>query len=249
MKYSSTCTLLLSLLGTSASNAFVVQRPSTRTTQTRILSSVADAATTTETTASAPPPAASTAPAAPVAATPAPASAAPVVESQQSKYGVSVELPDTYIKCGNCDANFAIREEDLGEGKGCRVLCPVCDHSWFQSRDRLRTINAGSELIPLPEQDKNRIASNIEAGRKPSYVGSVKFYVGNLDFRATEQNIYDVFKTAGEVGEVNLVTDDTGRSRGFAFVTMMEKDSTDKCMELDGTDINGRNINVKPPNN
>jgi len=247
-------------LGTSASSAFVVQRPSTRTTQTRILSSVADAATTTETTAPAaattPAPAATTTPAAatPAATTPAPAvasaSPAPVVESQQSKYGVSVELPHTYIKCGNCDANFAIREEDLGEGKGCRVLCPVCDHSWFQSRDRLRTINAGSELIPLPESDKNRIASNIEAGRKPSYVGSVKFYVGNLDFRATEQDIYDVFKTAGEVGEVNLVTDgETGRSRGFAFVTMMEKDSTDKCMELDGTDINGRNINVKPPNN
>ena len=131
-----------------------------------------------------------------------------------------------------------------------RVVCSVCDHSWFQSRDRLRTVSTGSELIPLPEQDRNRIASNIEAGRKPSYVGSIKFYVGNLDFRATEEDIYNVFKDAGQVGDVNLVTDhETGRSRGFAFVTMMDKESMDKCMELDGADINGRNINVKPPNN
>ncbi|MEI8214037.1 MAG: RNA-binding protein, partial [Planctomycetota bacterium] len=46
-------------------------------------------------------------------------------------------------------------------------------------------------------------------------------YVGNLSFRATEDELRDAFERFGEVSKVSIVIDrETGRSRGFAFVEM-----------------------------
>ena len=48
-----------------------------------------------------------------------------------------------------------------------------------------------------------------------------KLFVGNLAFDVTENDLQDLFTQHGSVVEVNLVLDRaTGRSRGFAFVTM-----------------------------
>jgi len=49
----------------------------------------------------------------------------------------------------------------------------------------------------------------------------MKLFVGNLSFSTTENDLEDLFSEYGTVAEVGLVTDRaTGRSRGFAFVTM-----------------------------
>lgn len=49
----------------------------------------------------------------------------------------------------------------------------------------------------------------------------MNIYVGNLSFRASEQDISDLFSTYGEVSSARIVKDKfTGRSRGFAFVEM-----------------------------
>jgi RNA recognition motif-containing protein len=110
-------------------------------------------------------------------------------------------------------------------------------------------LNQGHQLVPLPETEINRIHSNIQNGREPDFVGNTKFYVGNLDFAVQEDDLRKVFQQVGEVGGVSIVTDPNGKSRGFAFVTMMDDEVTEKCMSLDGTDIMGRTINVKLPNN
>ena len=39
-------------------------------------------------------------------------------EGNQSKYGNELAYPDTYVRCGRCATSFAIKEEDLGSGKG-----------------------------------------------------------------------------------------------------------------------------------
>lgn len=129
-----------------------------------------------------------------------------------------------------------------------RVECSVCSHTWFQSRDRLFSLNEGRELVPLPQADLNRIASNLDNGRDPDFIGNVKLFVGNLDFAVEEDDIRELFTEIGEVGDVSLVTGPDGRSKGFAFVTMMEDNVLDKCLELDGSDLKGRSINVKEPN-
>eukprot|EP00980_Cylindrotheca_fusiformis_P002361 scaffold543_cov119-Cylindrotheca_fusiformis.AAC.28 len=172
------------------------------------------------------------------------------MSSQQPEYGQSVELTGTYVTCGRCETSYAIKEEDLGGGRGRRLECTVCGHSWFQSRDRLMSLDDGFEMIPLPERQMTRIKQNVEEGRNPRYAGDSKLYVGNISFASSEEDVYTMFSEAGEVGDVSLVRDDVGRNRGFGFVTMRTKEGGAKAMELlDGKDLNGRNLAVRESNN
>ena len=71
-------------------------------------------------------------------------------------------------------------------------------------------------------------------------------FVGNLDFRATEDSIRSLFEPHGAVERVSLVTDrETGRSRGFAFIEMTSSDDADRAISaLNGADSGGRALNV-----
>ena len=76
--------------------------------------------------------------------------------------------------------------------------------------------------------------------------GSLRLYVGNLNFDTTEDALRDAFAAHGTVEEVAIITDrDTGRPRGFAFVTMANEDDGRNAIEkLGGTELDGRTLNV-----
>ena len=70
-------------------------------------------------------------------------------------------------------------------------------------------------------------------------------YVGNLPFSATEDEVRELFSQYGEVESVRLMTDrDTGRPRGFGFVTMPSQDASAAMEALDGHSMGGRNLRV-----
>jgi len=71
-------------------------------------------------------------------------------------------------------------------------------------------------------------------------------YVGNLPFSAGEDELREAFGAFGPVSEVNLVMDrETGRPRGFAFVSMGSKEGMEAAIRgLDGKDFGGRNLTV-----
>ena len=74
-----------------------------------------------------------------------------------------------------------------------------------------------------------------------------RLYVGNLSYSTTEDTLREMFEATGKsVSEVHIVMDqETGRSRGFAFVEMAsEADSQAVMGELDGKDIDGRPLRV-----
>jgi len=73
-----------------------------------------------------------------------------------------------------------------------------------------------------------------------------KMYVGNLPFSAGEEELKEAFGQFGPVTEVSLVMDrETGRPRGFAFVTMGTKEAMEAAIRgLDGKDFGGRNLTV-----
>lgn len=75
---------------------------------------------------------------------------------------------------------------------------------------------------------------------------SKKLYVGNLSYKATEDDLRDLFKEFETVSEVNLVVDrGTGRSRGFGFVTLSSDDDATKAVDsLNGTKLHDREIVV-----
>ncbi len=74
----------------------------------------------------------------------------------------------------------------------------------------------------------------------------MKLYVGNLSFETTENDLQDLFEQHGSVGEVALMTDRmTGKSRGFAFVTMNDKAQAEAAITaINGKDVNGRALSV-----
>ena len=74
----------------------------------------------------------------------------------------------------------------------------------------------------------------------------MRLYVGNLNYRSSENELEDLFGQFGQVDEVAIITDrETGRSRGFAFVTMAEEDAANQAIEsLNGNDYDGRSLVV-----
>jgi hypothetical protein len=80
----------------------------------------------------------------------------------------------------------------------------------------------------------------------PGAVSMVKIYVGNLKFSATEQEVREMFEPHGQVDEVSIAMDrETGRSRGFAFVSMASDDQAKAAMSaLNGKEIGGRTLVV-----
>ncbi len=75
---------------------------------------------------------------------------------------------------------------------------------------------------------------------------SNKLFVGNLDFNVTENDLRDACAAYGTVVEANVVTDrETGRPRGFAFVTMSSPEEAQKVIgDINGTQLGGRALNV-----
>jgi RNA recognition motif-containing protein len=75
---------------------------------------------------------------------------------------------------------------------------------------------------------------------------NTKLYVGNLSFDTTENDLQDLFQQHGPVSEVNLITDRmSGRSRGFAFVTMSTPEGAQAAIQaLAGKEIGGRALTV-----
>lgn len=71
-----------------------------------------------------------------------------------------------------------------------------------------------------------------------------KLYVGNLSFEATEADLKELFGQTGSVETVRIISDrDTGRSKGFGFVEMLE--GGDKAIaEMNGKEFQGRALTV-----
>ncbi|QDU70387.1 RNA recognition motif domain-containing protein [Mucisphaera calidilacus] len=74
----------------------------------------------------------------------------------------------------------------------------------------------------------------------------MKIYVGNMPFRTTEQELEGLFSNFGTVNEVAVINDrETGRPRGFAFVTMDNDEEAREAIEkLNGTEFDGRTLTV-----
>jgi RNA recognition motif-containing protein len=73
-----------------------------------------------------------------------------------------------------------------------------------------------------------------------------KLFVGNLAFATTENDLQDAFAAFGTVMEVNLMLDRmTGKSRGFAFVTMSSAEEAEKAIQgMHGKNLGGRDLTV-----
>ena len=73
-----------------------------------------------------------------------------------------------------------------------------------------------------------------------------KLFVGGLSWDTTDEGLQQAFASYGEITEAKVITDrDTGRSRGFGFVTFtQDEDAKTAITKMDGTNLDGKTIKV-----
>jgi cold-inducible RNA-binding protein len=73
-----------------------------------------------------------------------------------------------------------------------------------------------------------------------------KVFVGNMSFDTTREQLEALFAPMGEITEIVVPTDrDSGRPRGFAFVTYASSEGSNQAIEkLNGAELGGRNLRV-----
>lgn len=106
---------------------------------------------------------------------------------------------------------------------------------------------AGQEASTLPPEacpeiphPKGHRADSRKRGRVS------KVFVGNLSFDTTREELEALFAPMGEIAEIVVPTDrDSGRPRGFAFVTFASSEGAAQAIQkLDGAELGGRNLRV-----
>lgn len=75
---------------------------------------------------------------------------------------------------------------------------------------------------------------------------SRKLFIGGLSWNTTDEGLKSAFERFGDVVDARVIKDrETGRSRGFGFVTFSEGgDATGAISEMDGKELDGRVIRV-----
>jgi len=74
----------------------------------------------------------------------------------------------------------------------------------------------------------------------------VNIYVGNLPYNTTEQDLQDLFSQYGQISKTSIISDrETGRSRGFGFVEMVNDAEGRAAVEaLNGAEYGNRSLTV-----
>jgi len=114
---------------------------------------------------------------------------------------------------------------------------------------------SGPSEVPISEQEDvtgDLVAAerDVKAKRAAAEAGArsipSRLFVGGLSWNSTADDLRAAFEKIGAVADAAVVTDrDTGKSRGFGFVTMADrKDANRAIEEMDGADLDGRNIVV-----
>lgn len=105
----------------------------------------------------------------------------------------------------------------------------------------------GAEL-QVPMQAGNQVSpqTRLFISRMRQKIDKMEIYVGNLSYNTEESSLQDAFSAFGTVERVQLIKDKfTGRSKGFAFVTMNDLKEAQNAMDaVNGTQLDGRAVTV-----
>lgn len=72
-----------------------------------------------------------------------------------------------------------------------------------------------------------------------------KLYVGNFPYTVDEGQLRSLFSEYGDITEIAMIMDrETGRPKGFAFITFATQQAAEKALERNGRDLGGRPLKV-----
>jgi len=114
----------------------------------------------------------------------------------------------------------------------------------IRCRDCMDKVKEGTAT---KEELSNERKTLVAARSKTEESMGAKLFVGGLSYDATEDELREIFSAHGNLKDVHIATDkETGRSKGFAFVTFSsKKEGTSAIKELNDTEIHSRKITVQ----
>ncbi|CAN6253216.1 unnamed protein product [Urochloa humidicola] len=86
-------------------------------------------------------------------------------------------------------------------------------------------------------------ASTAEAKEQ---VDARSVYVGNVDYACTPEEVQQHFQACGTVNRVTILTDKFGQPKGFAYVEFLEQEAVQEALNLNESELHGRQIKVAP---
>jgi cold-inducible RNA-binding protein len=112
----------------------------------------------------------------------------------------------------------------------------------------MTVVGGSSGELQVQVMIRNPISGNTLTADEADETSSMnsKLYVGNMSFKTSEADLRDAFGKFGAVTEVYIANDrETGRPRGFAFVTFAsEEESKVAAEKMNGVDLDGRQLTV-----
>ncbi|KAK9723992.1 hypothetical protein RND81_05G039700 [Saponaria officinalis] len=159
----------------------------------------------------------------------------------------SAELAGLFGNAGTVEMVEVIYDKDTGRSRGFgfvtmsspeEVKAAGEQFNGYELDGRPLRVNAGPP--PLKREDSG------PRGGGRSFDNSNRIHVSNLSWEVDDSALNTLFSEHGDVVEAKVIYDrDSGRSRGFGFVTYGSADEVNSAIEsLDGVDFNGRNIRV-----
>ncbi|KAK9920918.1 hypothetical protein M0R45_029455 [Rubus argutus] len=162
----------------------------------------------------------------------------------------SAQLAELFEAAGNVQMVEVIYDKTTGRSRGFGFVTMSSAHeveaaarqfNGYELDGRALRVNYGPP--PPRSEDKFRGSPRGGGGYGDS---SNRLYVGNLAWGVDNLTLENLFNEQGKVLEAKVVFDrDSGRSRGFGFVTYGSAEEMNSAIEsLDGVDLNGRSIRV-----
>lgn len=110
----------------------------------------------------------------------------------------------------------------------------------------LRQAAASRQIINVELSSSKPKASIFQAIRCFSSEGSSKLFIGGLSWGTDEDQLREAFSKYGQIVDAKVIVDrETGRSRGFGFVTYNSSEEAASAIQaLDGQALHGRNVRV-----
>ncbi|MFM8454119.1 MAG: RNA recognition motif domain-containing protein [Gammaproteobacteria bacterium] len=115
---------------------------------------------------------------------------------------------------------------------------PIAQASEFTNH--MNALNNSSDFSNFNDSSDNAYSNGSSNAESSS-----KIYVGNVDYRATEDELASLFSQFGQIEFVNIPIDKyTGRARGYGFVSFTSNKEAQRAVELNGTEFRGRSLQV-----
>ncbi len=107
-------------------------------------------------------------------------------------------------------------------------------------------LNKGVQKLACTFVVLKQVDLTLSITMKEEYMQKQNLFVGSLAYATTDDSLKAFFETVGEVERASVATDrETGRSRGFGFVTFADEANNQKAIDqLNGKELDGRAITV-----